>query len=95
MKQGYQVADRRDSRAMSEFLSKDGQVLLPLLELIEKAELAVDELIDVAGRSTIEAVLTLSALSAGRERARGRTWRFRATMPCTGTPGWARGCWRS
>lgn len=61
MKQGYQVADRRDSRALSEFLSKDGQLLLPLLELIEKAELAVDELIDVAGRSTIEAVLTLSA----------------------------------
>jgi len=61
MKQGYQVADRRDSRTLSEFLSKDGQLLLPLLELIEKAELAVDELIDVAGRSTIEAVLTLSA----------------------------------
>jgi len=61
MKQGYQVADRRDSRALAEFLSKDGQLLLPLLELIGKAELAVDELIDVAGRSTIEAVLTLSA----------------------------------
>ena len=61
MKQAYQVADRRDSRTLSEFLSKDGQLLLPLLELIEKAELAVDELIDVAGRSTIEAVLTLSA----------------------------------
>ena len=61
MKQGYQVADRRDSRALAEFLSQDGQLLLPLLKLIEKAELAVDELIDVAGRSTIEAVLTLSA----------------------------------
>ena len=73
MKQGYQVADRRDSRALSEFLSKDGQLLLPLLELIEKAELAVDELIDVAGRSTIEAVLTLSAqqvawLETGNQR---------------------------
>lgn len=61
MRQGYQVADRRDSRTLAEFLSQDGQLLLPLLELIEKAELAVDELIDVAGRSTIEAVLTLSA----------------------------------
>ena len=49
MKQAYQVADRQDSRALSEFLSKDGQLLLPLLELLEKAELAVDELIDVAG----------------------------------------------
>ena len=36
MKQGYQVADRRDSRALSEFLSRDGQLLLPLLELIER-----------------------------------------------------------
>lgn len=61
MRPGYQVADRSDSRPLSEFLSKDGQLLLPLLDLIEKAELAVDELIDVAGRSTIEAVLTLSA----------------------------------
>jgi len=47
MRQAYQVVDRRDSRTLSEFLSKDGQLLLPLLELIEKAELAVDELIDV------------------------------------------------
>lgn len=61
MKQVYQVADRRDSRALAEFLSQDGPLLLPLLELIEQAELAVDELIDVAGRATIEAVLTLSA----------------------------------
>lgn len=61
MKERYQVADRGDSRALAEFLSKDGQLLLPLLELIEKAEGAVDELIDVAGRATIEAVLTLSA----------------------------------
>ncbi len=32
-----------------------------MLELIEQAEMAVDELIDVAGRATIEAVLNLSA----------------------------------
>jgi hypothetical protein len=42
-------------------LSKEGQLLLPMLELIEQAEMAVDELIDVMGRATIEAVLTLSA----------------------------------
>jgi hypothetical protein len=34
---------------LAEFLSQDGQLLLPLLELIGKAELAVDELIDLAG----------------------------------------------
>jgi hypothetical protein len=48
MKQRYKVADRRDSRALAEFLSQDGPLLLPLLELIESAVgEAVDELIDV------------------------------------------------
>jgi transposase-like protein len=61
MKAEYQIADRRSSRALAEFLSGEGQALLPMLELIEQAEMAVDELIDVAGRATIEAVLTLSA----------------------------------
>ncbi len=61
MKAAYQIADRKDSRALAQFLSSEGQALLPMLELIEQAEMAVDELIDVAGRATIEAVLTLSA----------------------------------
>ncbi len=61
MKAEYQIADRRDSRALAEFLSGEGEALLPMLDLIEQAEMAVDELIDVAGRATIEAVLTLSA----------------------------------
>ena len=61
MKETYQIADRKDSRALARFLSGEGQALLPMLELIEQAEMAVDELIDVAGRATIEAVLTLSA----------------------------------
>ncbi len=61
MKAGYQIADRKDSPALAQFLSGEGQALLPMLELIEQAEMAVDELIDVAGRATIEAVLNLSA----------------------------------
>ena len=61
MKAEYQITDRRDSRALARFLSGEGQALLPMLKLIEQAEMAVDELIDVAGRATIEAVLTLSA----------------------------------
>ncbi|MCK4305954.1 MAG: IS256 family transposase [Candidatus Eisenbacteria sp.] len=60
-KKDYQVVSRSDRRALAEFLSQEGQLLLPMLELIEQAEMAVDELIDVAGRATIEAVLTLSA----------------------------------
>jgi transposase-like protein len=57
----YQIADRRDSRALAEFLQKEGQLLLPMVNLIETAQGAIDEVIDVVGRATIEAVLRLSA----------------------------------
>ena len=60
-KKFYQVADKFDSRKIAEFLSKDGQLLLPFLELICNTEQAVDELIDVVGKGAIEAVLLLSA----------------------------------
>ncbi len=58
----YQIADRHDSRALAEFLQKEGQFLLPLVSLIETAQGAIDEVIDVAGRATIEAVLHLSVV---------------------------------
>jgi putative transposase len=57
----YQIANNTDSRKIAEFLSKDGQLLLPFLELICNTEQAVDELIDVVGKAAIEAVLLLSA----------------------------------
>jgi transposase-like protein len=72
MKAAYKIADRRDSRALSEFFSGEGSMLVPLLELIENAELAVDELIDTAGRATIEAVLTLSAQQVAGDKHPGR-----------------------
>ena len=59
--QSYQIANKTDSRKIAEFLSKDGQLLLPFLELICNTEQAVDELIDVVGKAAIEAVLLLSA----------------------------------
>lgn len=42
-------------------MAKNGQVLLPMVELIEQSRMAVDELIDVLGRAQVEAVLRLSA----------------------------------
>ena len=59
--QSYQNANKTDSRKIAEFLSKDGQLLLPFLDLICSTEQAVDELIDVVGKGAIEAVLLLSA----------------------------------
>jgi len=72
MTASYQVVSRKDSRPLSEFLAKEGQFLLPMLDLITQAEMAVDELIDVAGRATIEAVLTLSAQEVAGAKHPGR-----------------------
>jgi len=60
-KKFYKIAEKADSRKIAEFLSKDGQLLLPFLEMICNTEQAVDELIDVVGKGAIEAVLLLSA----------------------------------
>jgi hypothetical protein len=49
-----------NARRLAEFFSRNGQGLLPMVDLIEQSRLAVDELIDVAGRATIETVLQLS-----------------------------------
>ena len=78
MTRRYQIVDRLDSRAsidprnLAEILSKEGQLLLPLLDLIEHAETAVDDLIDVMGRATIEAVLLMSAAGVAGPKQQGK-----------------------
>jgi transposase-like protein len=72
MGKSYHILDKRHKRGLSEILSRDGQILLPLVELLENAKLAVDELIDVAGRSTIEAVLRLSAEKVAGAKRQGK-----------------------
>ena len=81
-KQSYKIANRTDSRKIAEFLSKDGQLLLPLLELICNTEQAIDELIDLAGKAAIEAVLLLSAQQTAGPKQPGKakgdiTWHGR------------------
>ena len=61
MERPYHTIHKKDTQAWAHFLSKNGQVLLPMVELIEQSQLAVDELIDVLGRASIEAALRLSA----------------------------------
>jgi len=68
----YEVTDRENSKALSEFLAREGQLLLPMVDLITQAELAIDEVIDVMGRATIEAVLTMSAEQVAGEKRQGR-----------------------
>ena len=58
--------------SLSEFLVRHGQFLLPMVELIERSRVAVDEVIEVLGRACIEAVLRLSAQGGGRAQASGK-----------------------
>lgn len=61
MEKPYHIIEKENTKAVRGFLSKNGQALLPLVEQIEQAEVALDELIDVLGRATVEMVLRLSA----------------------------------
>jgi transposase-like protein len=61
MQESYTILSKKDSQQLSRFLAREGQFLLPMLDLIEQAEAAVDEVIQVVGRSAIEAILLLSA----------------------------------
>src|SRR6516165_10276014 len=78
MTRRYQIVDRADRHTpldparLAELLAKDGQLLLPLLDLIEHAEAAVDDLVDVMGRATIEAVLLMSAEGVAGPKQQGK-----------------------
>ncbi len=61
MERPYHTIEKKNTQVLAAFLVKNGQALLPMVELIEQSKLAVDELIDVLGRASIEAVLRLSA----------------------------------
>src|SRR5262245_27545728 len=78
MTRRHQNGDQPDMRAapdpakLATLLAKDGQLLLPLLDLIEHAEAALDDLIDVMGRATIEAVLLMSAEALAGPKRQGK-----------------------
>jgi transposase-like protein len=76
VKRSYHTINKQgktNARELGEFLAKNGQQLLPMVDLIEQCRMACDELIDVAGRATIQAVLELSAQqAAGGPRQQGK-----------------------
>lgn len=72
MKGSYQIVEPLDSGKLAEALSKDGQLLLPMLQLIGDAKMAVDHAVDVAGRATIQALLLLSAQELAGEKHPGK-----------------------
>jgi len=72
MGKSYRIVNRRDSKKLREYLVKNAEVLAPMVELIESSRLAIDELIDVLGRASIEAVLELSARAVAGDKHQGR-----------------------
>ncbi|MCP4668852.1 MAG: IS256 family transposase [Deltaproteobacteria bacterium] len=68
MKSSYQIVkkngrgklSKKDRTAFKTYFKHNGQALLPMVELIEQSRIAVDELIEVAGRTVIETVLMMS-----------------------------------
>ena len=61
-----------NERKLAEFLAKNGQQILPMVELIAQAKVAIDDLVDVMGRATIETVLQLSAEQVAGPPQQGR-----------------------
>ena len=64
MKKSYHTIGKQgkvNHQELAGYLARSGQILLPMVDLIEQCHLACDELIDVTGRAAIEAVLQLSA----------------------------------
>jgi len=73
MQEEYQILSKKDSKELTKYLAQNGQMLLPILELIQNARTAVDEVIDVVGRSTLEAILLLSARQVAGPQHKGKS----------------------
>jgi hypothetical protein len=64
VKRNYHTLANRgkvNERQLAAYLTKNGQQLLPMVELIEQSHLAIEELIDAVGRVTVQTVLEMSA----------------------------------
>lgn len=75
MNRNYHTLDNQgkvNERKLAEFLSKNGQQILPMVELITQSRMAIDDLVDVVGRATIETVLQLSAEQVAGPPQQGR-----------------------
>jgi putative transposase len=75
VKRNYQIVGSEGKvgeRHLAEFFRKNGQQLLPMVELIEQCRLAVNDVIEVLGRKTIETILEVSAMQVAGPRAQGK-----------------------
>ena len=76
MKKTYHIVNHEEKSAaasIEQFAKSNGQLLLPLIELITQARIAVDEVISSVGRNTIETILRLSAEQVAGARTPGKS----------------------
>ena len=70
---GRQMKRGKNARPFTEPALLAGlSVLLPMLDLVEQAQCAIDELVDVMGRATIEAILQMSAEGLAGPKQQGK-----------------------
>lgn len=75
VRRSYHTVDNHgkvNERKLAEFFARNGQQVLPMVELITQSRMAIDDLVDVVGRATIEAVLQLSAEQVAGPPQQGR-----------------------
>ena len=46
MEEPYHIVEKKDTQRWAEVLAKNGQALVPMVELIEQSRLALDELVE-------------------------------------------------
>ena len=62
-------------RTLTAFLKKNGQQLLPMVDLVAQSRMAIEELIDAVGRATVETILEVSAEQVVGTRQPGKVRR--------------------
>jgi putative transposase len=68
----YQIVGRKGNAALRQFLAKQGAALVPMVELIEAGQMAVEELVGRLGQATLETVLAMSAEQIAGPPHRGK-----------------------
>ena len=74
-KEGHlKIVGRRETQALQAYFADQGQLLLPLLELVQDARTSIDELMSEAARSFVEQLLVLSAqeVAGGKQQGKAR-----------------------
>ena len=69
MKKSYRIVTQKNSQGLADYLAQNGQLLLPMVELIEASRMAIDELIDILGRASMEAVFAAFCPKCRRRKA--------------------------